>query len=132
MVSLVALRRGYVGGGGMRIGTRIAIGVIIALAVVALISTLSASGARHLIHAAGRVDHTNVLIRDLDEALSSLIAVQTGVRGYVIAGQPEPLALEHARPVVECVREYVHLCVLPCDELAVHPDEVRGLHVVPP
>jgi hypothetical protein len=27
------------------------------------------------------------------------------------------------------VREYVDLCVLPCDELAVHPDEVRGLHV---
>jgi PAS domain S-box-containing protein len=75
----------------MRIGTRIAIGVITALAVVALISTLSASGASHLIHAAGRVDHTNALIRDLDEALSSLIGVQTGVRGYVITGQPSQL-----------------------------------------
>jgi PAS domain S-box-containing protein len=75
----------------MRIGTRIAIGVSIALAVVALISTLSASGATHLIGAAGRVDHTNALIRDLDETLSSLIAVQTGVRGYVITGQSDLL-----------------------------------------
>src|SRR5439155_13005528 len=38
-------------------------------------------------------------------------------------------ALEDARAVVQAVREYVDLCVLPCGELAVHPNEVRGLHV---
>src|SRR4051812_49785129 len=42
------------------------------------------------------------------------------------------LTLEHTRAVVHGVREYVHLGVLPCDELAVHPDEVRGWHVFPP
>src|SRR4051812_2523037 len=40
------------------------------------------------------------------------------------------LTLEHARSVVERVRQYVHLGVLPSDELAVQPDEVRGLHVL--
>ena len=38
-------------------------------------------------------------------------------------------ALEDAGAVVQAVREYVDLGVLPCDELAVHPDEVRWLHV---
>src|SRR5204863_33133 len=41
-------------------------------------------------------------------------------------------ALEDTRAVVQGVSEYVHLRVFPCDELAVHPDEVRGLHVLPP
>ena len=41
-------------------------------------------------------------------------------------------ALEDARAVVQAVRQYVNLRVLPCDELAVHPDEVRLLHVVLP
>src|SRR3954467_6602233 len=41
-------------------------------------------------------------------------------------------ALEDARAVVEPVREYVNLRVLPLDELAVHPDEVRLLHVDAP
>ena len=39
-------------------------------------------------------------------------------------------ALEDARAVVQAVREYVDLRVLPGDELPVHPDEVRLLHVV--
>jgi hypothetical protein len=37
-------------------------------------------------------------------------------------------ALEHARPVVQAVREDVDLRVLPRDELAVHPDELGLLH----
>ena len=41
-------------------------------------------------------------------------------------------ALEDAGAVVQAVREYVDLRVLPGDELAVHPDEVRLLHVVAP
>src|SRR6185312_1020061 len=41
-------------------------------------------------------------------------------------------ALEDARAVVEPVREYVNLRVLPFDELPVHPDEVRLLHVDAP
>ena len=38
-------------------------------------------------------------------------------------------ALEDAGAVVERVRQYVDLCVLPGDEFAVHPDEVRLVHV---
>ena len=41
-------------------------------------------------------------------------------------------ALEDAGAVVQAVREYVDLRVLPVDELAVHPDEVRLLHVFAP
>ena len=41
-------------------------------------------------------------------------------------------ALEHARAVVQAVREYVDLRVLPGDELPVQPDEVRLLHVRAP
>src|SRR5215475_15752577 len=41
-------------------------------------------------------------------------------------------ALEDTRAVVKGVREYVYLRVLPGDELAVHPNEVRGVHVFPP
>jgi len=40
-----------------------------------------------------------------------------------------PDALEDAGPVVQSVREYVHLGVLPGDELSVQPDEVGGVHV---
>ena len=39
-------------------------------------------------------------------------------------------ALEHAGPVVQRVREHVHLRVLVGDELAVHPDEARFGHVI--
>ena len=52
-------------------------------------------------------------------------------RGAAV-GLVGPDALEHACAVVEGVREYVYLRVLPGDELAVHPDEVRGVHVLPP
>ncbi len=38
------------------------------------------------------------------------------------------LALEHARPVVEPVRQYVDLRVLPGDKLSVVPDEVHCFH----
>ena len=37
-------------------------------------------------------------------------------------------ALEHARAVVQAVRQDVDLGVLPGDEFSVHPDEVGGLH----
>jgi hypothetical protein len=37
-------------------------------------------------------------------------------------------ALEHTGAVVQTMREYVNLGVLPFDELAVHPDEIRLLH----
>src|SRR4029078_5574274 len=47
--------------------------------------------------------------------------------GVVAADAPA-----HARGVVEPVREYVNLRVLPLDELPVHPDEVRLLHVAAP
>ena len=39
-------------------------------------------------------------------------------------------ALEDAGAVVQRVGEYVYLRVLPGDELPVHPDEVRGVHVL--
>src|SRR5205085_5471754 len=47
-------------------------------------------------------------------------------------GVVRPDALEDARAVVQAVREYVDLCVLPGDEVSVHPDEVAWLHVFPP
>src|SRR5262249_30702598 len=37
-------------------------------------------------------------------------------------------ALEHGRPVVENVRQHVHLRVVPRDELAVHPDLLALRH----
>jgi hypothetical protein len=37
-------------------------------------------------------------------------------------------ALEHARSVVQAVRQDVDLGVLPGDELPVHPDEVGLVH----
>src|SRR5205814_107576 len=40
-----------------------------------------------------------------------------------------PDALEDAGAVVEAVREYVDLGVLPGDEVSVHPDEVGLVHV---
>ena len=42
-------------------------------------------------------------------------------------GVVRPDALEHARAVVQGVGQYVYLRVLPGDELAVQPDEVRGV-----
>jgi hypothetical protein len=39
-----------------------------------------------------------------------------------------PDALEDAGAVVEAVREYVDLRVLPGDEVPVHPDQVARLH----
>ena len=41
-------------------------------------------------------------------------------------------ALEDPGAVVQAVREYVDFCVLPGDELPVHPDEVRLVHVFAP
>ena len=38
-------------------------------------------------------------------------------------------ALEDARPVVQRVREHVNLCLVPVDELAVHPDPL-DVHLV--
>jgi hypothetical protein len=37
-------------------------------------------------------------------------------------------ALEDARAVVEAVAEYVDVGVVPWDELAVHPDQLRLVH----
>src|SRR5688500_1572622 len=41
-------------------------------------------------------------------------------------------SLEDPGSVMERVRQYVPLRVLPGDELSVHPDEVRGVHVLSP
>ena len=67
----------------------------------------------------------------VDRALEALEVLLVAEDRGTALGVVAALALEDARAVVQRVRQYVHLRVLPCDELAVHPDEVRGLHVVP-
>ena len=52
--------------------------------------------------------------------------------GRPVGGLVGPDPLEHTGAVMQAVREYVDLRVLPVDELAVHPDEVRLLHVFAP
>src|SRR5256885_11740368 len=49
--------------------------------------------------------------------------------GRPLIGLVRTDALEDAGAVVERVREYVHLRVLPGNQLSVGPDEVRGVHV---
>jgi hypothetical protein len=71
-------------------------------------------------------DRHVVQLRRLEQAVHvGLVAEDGGPDLGVVAAD----ALEDAGAVVQAVREYVDLRVLPGDELPVQPDEVRLLHV---
>ena len=68
-----------------------------------------------------------VHLRRLEQPVDVLLVAEDrrALRLGVVAAD----ALEDAGPVVQAVRQHVDLRVLPRDELAVHPDEVRCVHV---
>jgi PAS domain S-box-containing protein len=70
----------------MRIGTRIGVGFVAALAVVAGVSAVSWFAASDLTRTTQWVDHTNDVLRSVDQTLADLVDVETGARGYAITG----------------------------------------------
>lgn len=72
----------------MRIATRLVLGILLALAGVVTVSALAWSAALKLAAANGWVNRTNEVLERIDLVLEDLVDVETGARGYVIAGEP--------------------------------------------
>jgi hypothetical protein len=70
-----------------------------------------------------------VHVVELGRLLQAVQVVLVAEDRRALTSLVRPDALEHAGSVVHGVREYVHLGVLPGDELSVQPDEVGGVHV---
>ena len=75
----------------------------------------------------GRVGHRHVV--QLGRAQQALDVLGVAEHRRAELGVVAAHAVEHARAVVQAVRQDVDLGVLPGDEFSVHPDEVGGLHV---
>jgi hypothetical protein len=68
---------------------------------------------------------SSVASRSCSRSNGILVAEDRGTLGLGVVAAD---ALEDAGAVVQAVREHVDLRVLPRDELAVHPNEVRCVH----
>jgi hypothetical protein len=73
-------------------------------------------------------DRHVVELRRREQPLEVVLVAEDGrARGRVVG----PLALEHAGSIVQPVRQYVDLRVLPGNEFSVVPDEVGLFHDCP-
>ena len=71
------------------IGVKITGGFAAILAVFAVVGSLSYGNVGDLGHNAGQVTHTYEVLHQVDGVLGSLVGMETGMRGYVVAGEDE-------------------------------------------
>ena len=71
----------------LTIGTKIAGGFALAIAILVALGILSYFTATNLIRSAERVAHTYQVLGELDAVMQALTDAETGQRGYVITGQ---------------------------------------------
>ena len=73
------------------IGTKIAVGFALGLAVFTTIGIVSFRGTQQLISSARQENHTYQVIGELEEILSLVKDAETGQRGYLLTGTPRYL-----------------------------------------
>jgi methyl-accepting chemotaxis protein len=74
------------------VGTKIATGFGIALAIFVIVGMVSYRNVNQQAEDAAWVAHTNEAVATLDQVLSSLLNAETGQRGYIITGDESYLA----------------------------------------
>ncbi len=109
------------------VGTKIAAGFGVALAIVIIVGTVSHRGTSALIDASNLRQHTYKELSALQETLLLLIEVQSASRGYAITGNESFLdsyrdALDRIRPGIQTLRQL----------MADNPHQQRRLDVLEP
>ncbi len=92
------------------IGTKIGGGFTLALAALLIIGMVSYRSTTGMIETADMVDHTHLVLRNLEQLLSTMKDAETGQRGFIITGEerylePYNSALGQSDQVLKSVRE---------------------------
>src|SRR5258707_9361644 len=92
------------------IGTKIGGGFALALAALLIIGVVSYRSTTGLIETAGLVDHTHLVLENLEQLLSTMKDAETGQRGFVITGEeryldPYNTALGQSDQIVKAIRD---------------------------
>ncbi len=75
--------------GNMRLRTKILIGICVPLALLVLLGGVSLMNVGAILETSAWVDHTHTVIRDSLKIIGSAVDMETGMRGYLLAGKEE-------------------------------------------
>jgi CHASE3 domain sensor protein len=92
------------------IGTKIGGGFALALAALVVIGWVSYRSTASLIETSTWVEHTHLVLENLDELLSTMKDAETGQRGFLITGEerylePYNTALGQSDQILKAVRD---------------------------
>ena len=73
----------------VRLRTKILVGICVPLALLVLLGGISIVNINAILETSGWVDHTHVVIRDSLRVIGSAVDMETGMRGYLLAGKEE-------------------------------------------
>ncbi len=73
----------------MRLRTKILAGICAPLALLGLLGGISIMNINAILETSGWVDHTHTVIRDSLKVIGSAVDMETGMRGYLLAGKEE-------------------------------------------
>lgn len=76
------------------VGTKLGVGFGLALAVFVAVGLIAYRNIQQLVEASGMREHTYVVLSNLAQGLSALKDVETGQRGYFLAGESETTYLD--------------------------------------
>src|ERR1019366_4310526 len=93
-----------------KIGTKIGGGFALALAALLIIGVVSYRSTTALVEAAAMVDHTHLVLENLEQLLSTMKDAETGQRGFLVTGEERYLEPYNAAPgqsdkILKTVRE---------------------------
>jgi len=98
--------------GNMKLKTKIMLGGCLPLLLVAALGVVSARSIRSLLETNGWVDHTHEVIAEAKKVEAAAVDMETGARGYFLAGKEEFLApytagAEHFGETIDSLKQAV-------------------------
>src|SRR5476651_1062187 len=93
-----------------KIGTKIGGGFALALAALLIIGVVSYRSTTGMIETASMVDHTHLVLENLEQLLSAMKDAETGQRGFLVTGEerylePYNSAVEQSGKILKTVRD---------------------------